>query len=182
MIVFSALALSVLQSKTTTTITCYTWHCEVKTWDFGIRRIFESFPHAIENVDVASGIPSFLLAISVQSPAPCMYDKCTAARVSSDIKSENYECSGRSFSARRGRIVLRMIHSMNTCKAHHCNHCFQGTPLSRVGTLMSTRMALILASILKATRRRDGDRLRLIGNRLVFVDLLVSREMLKLTR
>ena len=76
-----------------------------KTWDFGIRRIFESFPHAIENVDVASGIPSFLLAISVQSPAPCMYDKCTAARVSSDIKSENYECSGRRFSARRGRIV-----------------------------------------------------------------------------
>ena len=80
-----------------------------------------------------------------------------------------------------GGSSLRMIHSMNTCKAHHCNHYFQGMPLSRVGTLISTRMGLILALILKTTRGKDEARPRLIGNRLVFVDL-VSREMLKLTR
>ena len=76
-----------------------------KTWDFGIRRIFEAFPHAIENVDVASGLPSFLFATSVQSPASYIYDKCTARHVILDIKSENYDRSSRSFSARRGRII-----------------------------------------------------------------------------
>ena len=80
-----------------------------------------------------------------------------------------------------GGLSLRMIHSTNTCEVRHYNHSFQGTPLSRVGTLISTPMGLILPLILKATRRKDEIRPRVIGKREVFVDL-VSREMLKLTK
>ena len=74
-----------------------------KTWDFGVRRIFEAFPHAIENVDVVSGLPSFLFATSAKSTGPC--HKSTAAHGFSDIQSENFVSSRRRFSVRRARII-----------------------------------------------------------------------------
>ena len=76
-----------------------------KTWDFGIRRLFEAFPRAIENTDAVSGLPSFLFATSVQPPAP--NEMCTVSHVFSDIQSETFDSGSSIFSARRGRIVLR---------------------------------------------------------------------------
>lgn len=74
-----------------------------KTWDFGIRRIFEAFPPAIEKVDAASGLPSFIFAAAGEDSVP----NKTAVHDSSDVKSENFDAGSRRFSLRRGKIIPR---------------------------------------------------------------------------
>ena len=73
-----------------------------KTWDFGVRSIFEAFPHAIEKVDASSGLPSFVYAAAADASV-----RNENATYELDVKSENFDAGHRIFSARRGKIIPR---------------------------------------------------------------------------
>ena len=73
-----------------------------KTWDFGVRSIFEAFPHAIEKVDASSGLPLFVYAAAADASV-----RNENAAYELDVKSENFDAGRRIFSARRGKIIPR---------------------------------------------------------------------------